>query len=679
MPGQFTFDDFHRVIQAAFDWFDEHLYMFGYTPYDMDLCISVPQESHDEWDRPTYDSGKLTLEEFFATYAIKNKLCYVYDFGADWIHDITLEKKLDGDSERATCIAGKSRWSEGDTLDDDEDDYDYDPDEEQSWRTSAEGFYLDDVNASVEAVKPIIPKKAAKRNRQRKVKKPTMKHRVYPDRWMKRQPYSKMNETDAYYVDIANRVLEILDNDAEEFDHNGIDKECREEMAMALARWFEDVVAEGGIWKTFIHECKRRYGSYLPFYHIDEEDYYDDEVNLVDVKFLVWHYMQYMHDEDSVINPENIFVEMIADSIYEIFDTEFENAPINDDWHDALHPKTLAEPLLFSYREYLYKLINCNYLYLELFDSIQDYIEERTSDLDYIDQAQDLIHDYVTESIFDTDTNFLGMTLSQWGTEIIRLENAPLAERLDTIKTVSTRLYSLVKEDREYFHFVDYGDRNDKGGDTVYKVLKSTFGLYPSYAYKAGETFVLCRLTFCEGEWNLNGASFTFSQKDVDKEIIPSQFTCRRSEGKEIYELTTQKNGGKIFVFPNSSKEAVAQYRTLFGENFDVKNIKNYGDDIVIFASPTYGIGLAGGIRKCLKSEDNTRYDKETAKKEAFSIICRPDAVPYEVVCKMLDMGMLDDAALKSTKGYEYGRQFMHDNAQFFIDYFQHGRRDDLL
>ena len=61
-----------------------------------------------------------------------------------------------------------------------------------------------------------------------------------------------------------------------------------------MAAYFEDVISGMGIWRAFILTHKELYGKYLPFYTPDDH-YYDDEVNLEDVRFLLWHYTQQYH------------------------------------------------------------------------------------------------------------------------------------------------------------------------------------------------------------------------------------------------------------------------------------------------------------------------------------------------------------------------------------------------
>lgn len=105
VPAQFTFSGLHAVIQDSFGWCNAHLYMFNETPYSKNLTITEPDE--DDWDKPDYNALEFTLGEFFGKGEEIKRLCYVYDFGDDWIHDITLEKVISEYSECPSCVAGK--------------------------------------------------------------------------------------------------------------------------------------------------------------------------------------------------------------------------------------------------------------------------------------------------------------------------------------------------------------------------------------------------------------------------------------------------------------------------------------------------------------------------------------------------------------------------------------------
>ena len=105
VPENFTFHHLHKVIQAAFGWYNCHLYEFspqgiGSYPY-----IGIPSEF--QWDEePDMNSTKTKLTKIFKSE--KQTFVYTYDFGDDWKHKITLELITDDKlSKKATCIGGK--------------------------------------------------------------------------------------------------------------------------------------------------------------------------------------------------------------------------------------------------------------------------------------------------------------------------------------------------------------------------------------------------------------------------------------------------------------------------------------------------------------------------------------------------------------------------------------------
>lgn len=148
VPANFTFSGFHAVIQEAFGWWNEHLYCFGDKPYSQSLYIA--EEDEEDWYRPDYDARKFTLGELFGDGGIIKKFCYVYDFGDDWIHDITLEKVFDEYSDHATCIKGKGACPEEDSGG----VWEYEDMKEDGEIDDSAVIDLTEINKHVEAVKP---------------------------------------------------------------------------------------------------------------------------------------------------------------------------------------------------------------------------------------------------------------------------------------------------------------------------------------------------------------------------------------------------------------------------------------------------------------------------------------------------------------------------------------------
>lgn len=100
----------------------------------------------------------------------------------------------------------------------------------------------------------------------------------------------------------------------------------------SLVAYFEDVISEAGMWRSFIREHKRLYGRHLPFYTMDENDYFEDEINKEDVQFLLWHFFSLLSRE--IIDPYDPSLADMAQNIFGVLEEEFETAPPNQVLND---------------------------------------------------------------------------------------------------------------------------------------------------------------------------------------------------------------------------------------------------------------------------------------------------------------------------------------------------------
>jgi len=128
-----------------------------------------------------------------------------------------------------------------------------------------------------------------------------MKKVIFPKDWIQLQPYEVADMTDQYYTNIANQIYEIIM--ATGYDKHFDTKDEVKHLALCIAAYFEDVISQTKIWETFAEECKRRYGRYIPFYTDENTEYYPDEINEADIKFLLWHHAQYRIMDTQVQNP----------------------------------------------------------------------------------------------------------------------------------------------------------------------------------------------------------------------------------------------------------------------------------------------------------------------------------------------------------------------------------------
>lgn len=103
VPNDCTFFRFHKILQAAFGWKTTHLFLFAPNGYGSEPLITVLNDDSDKLhDLP---SDKIQLDDIFTT--PRQKYSYVYDFGDDWHHRITLEEITEEEITRADCLGGE--------------------------------------------------------------------------------------------------------------------------------------------------------------------------------------------------------------------------------------------------------------------------------------------------------------------------------------------------------------------------------------------------------------------------------------------------------------------------------------------------------------------------------------------------------------------------------------------
>ncbi len=96
VPAETPFDLLHQMIQVSFGWLEEHAYAFSPTGYGSSPRIEEEPEPLIDRGKPFIPKQKLLTAYDTRLYEMmKNEgdtFTYTYDFGDDWLHEITLEK-----------------------------------------------------------------------------------------------------------------------------------------------------------------------------------------------------------------------------------------------------------------------------------------------------------------------------------------------------------------------------------------------------------------------------------------------------------------------------------------------------------------------------------------------------------------------------------------------------------
>lgn len=92
VPHDVRLDRLHTVIQQSLDWDDAHMHSFERDDVLYETPAPIDMDMFGPGSRDVRDERKVTLDQVLTE--ARQKLDYTYDFGDDWLHQITLEKLL---------------------------------------------------------------------------------------------------------------------------------------------------------------------------------------------------------------------------------------------------------------------------------------------------------------------------------------------------------------------------------------------------------------------------------------------------------------------------------------------------------------------------------------------------------------------------------------------------------
>ena len=496
--------------------------------------------------------------------------------------------------------------------------------------------------------------------------------KIYPKKWLELHPYKQTNSVDQYYVGIANEIHKRLYSStiADAFD----EEEYIRYSCLCLAAWFEDVISQTGIWQAFTAECRKRYGAYLPFYPI-KGDYFPDEINLEDIRFLLWHHIQYLCRGISAINPENPGIEQTAQEIYGLLAEEYETAPENERMQEFLYHSAMGEEDFFHYREILDWFHYQCYFNIENVAQCRDEAERLLDDEKITpEMAEPLIYATRTSLTFKGRRNLLSLTSPEWLALIGKAH--PEHQLWGKVKVRKNSCYLLEKEDDRYLYVKDLCSE-DEG---EFKITKKSLNLSAIRSREVGKSTLICELIYFGNAWWQCGMLLENKYNQKMAEYVDDLTKQKeKTNEKAAFHDFIKASGGNSLVFSQSQEEIsdflLNKMDYNLKEGLDIPRI-NTENGAMLMANPHTGLHIQFKLCECIKSPDNPNYNKEEAEKNAIMFIVNPDIIPYQLSCILQDEGMLPDAYLNSLQRKEYGQEFIRKNAHFLTDYFHYRCRE---
>ncbi|MCH5232944.1 MAG: DUF3843 family protein [Muribaculaceae bacterium] len=250
-----------------------------------------------------------------------------------------------------------------------------------------------------------------------------------------RQPAApEETSTDQFYFDLCNHLVNI----SKEYNlFTSYPEKVIERCALALIGYYQDVICDAGIWRSFINENRRLYGFTVPFFSEDSE-YVDYELNRSDVRFMVWYALSMNYENLRVRYPFDEEITYGADVWFNELERVYEDAPIPVDYRMASELEIHAE----EDREAIFRL--GSWLFLHCYLMTPAYaltLSEITSQYDLNTEEGILeMQKRLEISMSQDPTGPLALYLFEWLYLIV--ENKPAPEPKPEETTVEHKYYT---------------------------------------------------------------------------------------------------------------------------------------------------------------------------------------------------------------------------------------------
>jgi len=253
-----------------------------------------------------------------------------------------------------------------------------------------------------------------------------MGKRIYLDEWLKLKPYNKQVVTDAYYLQLSNKIKDILIK----YHWNVLTKyfgiKIFNPLSCFIASYFEDIISGTNIWTSFIELHQKYYNKRLPYYDVGE--YYEGEINEQDIRFLLWYFLNSIQD-DKFFNSNNPFIFNVSEDIFKILEQEYEYAPENNDLK-KYYEIDENESNYYNVRKLLNNIFFGTYLFYP--DTILDLEKQQQqiiNDFKHKELEPKILNEHKDTFIINNYTRLMSLPAKEWASKIVG-EGHPLSKEL---------------------------------------------------------------------------------------------------------------------------------------------------------------------------------------------------------------------------------------------------------
>ncbi|MDD4148550.1 MAG: DUF3843 family protein [Bacteroidales bacterium] len=480
-----------------------------------------------------------------------------------------------------------------------------------------------------------------------------MEQKIYIKDWLELKPYDKQAKTDTYYLKICNDVKKVIVNHKQSFVLSTyLDEKDIKVLSCFLTSYFEDIISETNIWNSFVKIHKRLYKKQLPFYVLDE--YYEEEINLQDVSFLIWYFLNTIQ-QDKFIAPFNDFISEIAEVVMDVFDKNWGDAPVNEHLK-SFYQIDEKESDFYVVRNFIDRILFQTYLFC-----IETNLSLREQELEIINvEAIDetilfLLNENRDNAVNKTHTRLLNLMGKEWAAEILGNNHGLSKDILNISQRISGFFFYKGQDDDNVF--IEHIASSKK-----FDLTKISFD--HSDSLKKEDTILFLGIVKWRDEWWFSGMSFDqpynpdliLDQKNsvdarasvnfLDHDDARAEETIKMeldaflasNNGKQIAFMPAEKIESfvknYIEVFNNSlkmSKKEINKAKKratkdgFFGTEEGVVDFSDVSETSLAFFNPKSGLEIAFDVNSAFPLPNNPFFNADDSEESIMRVLVSDD------------------------------------------------------
>lgn len=476
-------------------------------------------------------------------------------------------------------------------------------------------------------------------------------------------PEGMASSTDMYYANVGNILLRRASSVAAARSLRG--SELRE-IVLKVVLYFEDVICDGGLWRSFVVKHRELYGKPLPFYDVTGE-YFADEPHVEDIRLLIWDALT-SNDLDDIVHPEEDVIIDLADAFYEVLEDEFEKAPINEDMKSYYETAAFMEDFIETRKVLVWFFTDCFLTKHAMNDGrFLEYNEH------FANMFHMMVHDprahyaSINQVIFKSKVGMLALPPKEWLALLMEANgNAAHAATLRGMEHRDYQLYVMKDIDQERVLLRDVKDEE----------LSIRLDGYQDIASDDLGNLEGCVASFVrfKGEWTPNGMDSWGNYRDSFEKEKERRAHYREGFSKKNFDKLMKQTNGNPLVYLRDGEDVHRFLMDVIGVPKHLMQPSKLDDEKEIVAwVPTCDEGpfFSYGSTSAICDPRNPFYVKDEEGRDSLDLIIDYDISEDTMARYLIEHGFLPDAAFSPIKGKERGRQLVQENMDFIARSFR--------